>query len=265
MQTARSKDGTAIAYDRLGSGPPLILVDGALCSRSFGPMPKLAPLLAERFTVFMYDRRGRGDSTDTKPYSKQREVEDLEALIAEAGGAAHVVGLSSGAGLALEAAACGARIAKLAIYEPPYMVRPVDAERHVGARHEEQLKRMLAEGRRGDAVKYFMRKMVGVPAVFVVMMRFIPGVWSKLKAVAHTLPYDAAIMGDFSLPTGALKSVKTPTLALSGEKSDARLRAAVDAVAQALPNSRQRTLSGQTHNVKPEVLTPVLTEFFAAS
>lgn len=264
MKTARSKDGTAIAYERLGSGPPLILVDGALCSRKFGPMPKLAPLLAERFTVFMYDRRGRGDSTDTKPYSRQREVEDLEALIAEAGGSAYVLGLSSGAGLALEAAASGLRIAKLAIYEPPYMVRPVDVERHVGAEHEEQLKDLLAKGRRGDAVKYFMRKMVGIPAVFVIMMRFIPGVWSKLKAVAHTLPYDAAIMGNFSLPTGTLKSVRTPTLAIGGEKSDERLRAAVQAVARALPNSQQRMLSGQTHNVKPEVLTPVLTEFFAA-
>jgi pimeloyl-ACP methyl ester carboxylesterase len=263
MRTARSRDGTLIAFERLGSGPPLILVDGALCSRKFGPMPKLAPLLAEHFTVFMYDRRGRGDSSDTGPYSKEREIEDLEAVIGEAGGSAFVLGLSSGAGLALEAAAAGLPIQRLAVYEPPYMVRPEDAARHVRARHEEHLKKLVAEGRRADAVKYFMRDMVGVPAIFVVMMRFMPGIWSKLKAVAHTLPYDAAIMGDFSLPEKRLKTVRTPTLAIGGGKSDARLKAAVDAVANAVPNSSRRTLRGQTHNVKPEALTPVVTEFFA--
>ena len=261
---AFSRDGTAIAYERLGSGPPLILVDGALCSRQFGPMPKFASLLAQHFTVFMYDRRGRGASTDTKPYAKEREVEDIEALIRDAGGSAFVMGVSSGAGLALEAAASGLRIGKLAVYEPPYMVRPLDSERHARADHEEQLKRLLVAGKRGDAVKYFMRQMVGIPAIFVAMMRLMPGVWSKLSAVAHTLPYDAAIMGNYSLPAARLKSVTVPTLVIGGTKSDARLRAAVEAVAQVLPDSRQRMLSGQTHNVKPEALVPVLTEFFAA-
>jgi pimeloyl-ACP methyl ester carboxylesterase len=226
-------------------------------------MPKLAPLLAEHFTVFMYDRRGRGESSDIGPYAKEREIEDLEALIGEAGGSAFVLGLSSGAGLALEAAAAGLPIPKLAVYEPPYMVRPEDSVRHRTADHETHLKKLIADGRRGDAVKYFMRDMVEIPAIFVVMMRFIPGVWSKLKAVAHTLPYDAAIMGDFTLPAGRLKTVRAPTLAIGGGKSDARLRAAVDAVANAVPNSRQRTLSGQTHNVQPQALTPVVTEFFA--
>lgn len=259
-----SSDGTLIAYERQGCGPPLILVDGALCSREFGPMPKLAPLLANHFTVFMYDRRGRGSSKDTAPYTKTREVEDIEALIREAGGSAFVLGLSSGGSLALEAAASGLRITRLAVYEPPFMVGAADLERHSGARHEEQLRLLVAAGKRGDAVTYFMRRMVGIPAVFALMMRLIPGMWTKLKAVAHTLPYDAAIMGDFSLPVGRLKSVTTPTLAVGGEKSDARLRAAVAAVANALPNGRQRELPGQTHNVKPEVLTPVLIEFFAA-
>jgi pimeloyl-ACP methyl ester carboxylesterase len=263
MKTARSRDGTLIAFERLGSGLPLILVDGALCSRRFGPMPKLAPLLAEHFTVYMYDRRGRGDSSDTEPYSKEREIEDLEVLIGEAGGSAFVLGLSSGGGLALEAAAAGLPIPRLAVYEPPYMVRPEDSARHVNAGHEERLKKLVAEGRRGDAVKYFMRDMVGVPAFVVAMMHFIPGVWPKLKAVAHTLPYDAAIMGDFTLPTDRLKAVRVPTLAIGGGKSDARLKAAVDAVASAVPNSQRRTLSGQTHNVKPQALTPVVTEFFA--
>ena len=264
MSTVISRDGTAIAFERMGSGSPLILVDGALCSRAFGPMPKLAPLLAQTFRVYMYDRRGRGESADTRPYSKEREVEDLEALIGEAGGSAFVLGLSSGAGLALEAAASGLAIEKLAVYEPPYMVSPADSARHAKANHQSQLERLLAAGRRGDAVKYFMRDMVGVPAIFVFMMRFMPGVWSKLEAAASTLPYDAAIMGDFSLPEQRLAAVRTRTLVIGGGKSEARLRAAVEAAARAVPNAQLRTLAGQTHNVKPEVLTPVVTEFFAA-
>jgi pimeloyl-ACP methyl ester carboxylesterase len=259
MNKVLSKDGTAIAYERLGIGQPLILVDGAMCSRAFGPMPKLAPLLARHFTVFMYDRRGRGDSGDTKPYSKEREVEDVEALIKAAGGSAFVVGLSSGAALALEAAASGLSIEKLAVYEPPYMVD--EGGHHAG--HEAQLNRLIAADRRGDAVRYFMRTMVNVPAVFVALMRLMPGVWPKLKAVAHTLPYDAAVMGDFSLPTRRLASITTPTLAMNGEKTQTRLQHAVQAVAKVLPNVKHLTLKGQTHNVNPRVLTPVLVEFFA--
>lgn len=262
MNTVRSKDGTAIAYDRMGSGPPLILVDGALCSRAFGPTPKLAPLLAERFTVYMYDRRGRGDSDDTKPYAKEREVEDLDAIIRTAGAPAHVLGFSSGAGLALEAAASGLDIAKLAVYEPPYMVSAENAQHHAQADHETQLNTLIAAGRRGDAVKYFMRKMVNVPAPFVLLMQLLP-MWSKLKAVAHTLAYDAAVMGDFSLPTPRLAKVTTPTLVMGGDKSDARLREAVQAVASGLLNGKLRMLKDQTHNVKLNVLSPVVLDFFA--
>lgn len=262
MKKVLSKDGTEIAFERFGSGPALILVDGALCSRSFGPMPALAPLLAKHFTVFVYDRRGRGDSGDGKSYAKEREVEDIAALIRVAGGSAFVLGLSSGAALALEAAASGLAIAKLAAHEPPYMVD--DGGHHAAADHETQLKRLIAMDRRSDAVKYFMRKMVGVPAFMVFMMRWMPGAWPKLKAVAHTLPYDAAIMGDFSLPTHRLASIKTPTLMLDGEKSDLRLRHSVQAVAKVLPNVEHLTLKGQSHMVKPEVLAPVLVQFFNA-
>ncbi len=259
-RTARSKDGTPIAYERIGSGPALILVDGALCSRAFGPMPRLAPLLAQHFTVFFYDRRGRGDSGDTKPSARAREVEDLEALIMEAGGAAFVLGLSSGAALALEAAARRLNITKLAVYEPPFMVD--QGAHHAAAGYEAQLDRMISAGRRGDAVKYFMREMVGVPAIFVVLMRLMPWIWRKLLAVAHTLPYDAAVMGDWSLPTARLASITIPVLAIAGEKTDVRLGRAVQAVVDAVPNAQHRTLRGQTHNVMPEVIAPVLVEFF---
>ncbi|PTL80260.1 alpha/beta fold hydrolase [Vitiosangium sp. GDMCC 1.1324] len=262
MDKVISKDGTPIAYEKLGSGPALILVDGALCSRKFGPMPKLAPLLAQRFTVFMYDRRGRGDSGDTQPYAKERELEDLDALIQVAGGSAFVVGLSSGAGLALEAAASGLNILKLVAYEPPYIAAQ-DAN-HAKANHEAQLKRLLSEGQRGRALKYFMRDMVGVPAFAVVMTRLMPGVWKKLEAVAHTLPYDANIMGDFTVPTARLASIQVPSLILYGGKTDAKLKKAAETAAGILPRAQRRTLDGQTHNVNPKVLAPAVTGFFTA-
>jgi pimeloyl-ACP methyl ester carboxylesterase len=263
MKTVRSKDGTTIAYDQAGQGPPVILVDGALCGRKFGPMPKLVPLLAKRFTVIHYDRRGRGDSSDTSPYAVEREVEDLAALIGEAGGSAFVHGTSSGAALALAAAASGLNIRKLALYEPPFIGNgngghqpPVD--------HRAHLARLISDGRRSEAVKYFMTKMVGSPAIFALIMPLLP-VWKKLKAVAHTLPYDAAVLGDFTVPVQRASRVSTPTLVMDGGKSPAPLRNAVAAVAKAVPNAQQRTLERQTHMVKPEVLAPVLEEFFVCN
>jgi pimeloyl-ACP methyl ester carboxylesterase len=260
MNQVRSRDGTMIAYDRLGAGPPVILIDGAFCSRSFGPMPKLAPHLARDFTVFMYDRRGRGDSGDTAPYAVKREIDDLDALIREAGGSAFVYGISSGAALALVAAASGLRIKKLVLYEAPFMVGtpahlpPVD--------HQAQLVRLIAEGRRGDAVKYYMRDIMGMPGWLVTLFRFLP-MWSKLKAVAPSLPYDSAIMGDFSLPAARAASLTMPTLVVSGDKSMPVLRAAAQRLAEAIPGAQLRTLPGQTHNVAAAALTPVLKEFFA--
>jgi len=256
MSEVISKDGTRIAYERLGSGPPIVLIDGALCSREFGPMPQIAALLAPNFTVYLYDRRGRGASGDTAPYSKAREVEDVQALIAAAGGSASVFGTSSGAGLALEAAASGVNIPGLAVYEPPF----------IGAgqtNHEQRLKGFVTAGQRAAALKYFMRDMVGAPAFMVLILPLMRGMWRKLKAVAHTLPYDAAIMGNWEVPAGRLAGMKVPTLAMHGGKSPARLRSAVEALVKVLPNVRHRELPGQTHNVSPAVLVPALREFFA--
>lgn len=259
MAQAISRDRTAIAYQRSGKGPALILVDGALCSRSFGPTPKLAPLLAQHFTVYTYDRRGRGQSGDTQPYSKEREVEDIAALIEEAGGSAFLCGLSSGGALALEAAASGLAIKKVAAYEPPFVD---DSGQHRGAEHERQLKSLLAAGNRSGAVKYFMRTMVGVPAAAVIMMRLMPWIWHKLEAVAHTLPYDAAVMNEFKVPTTRFASITIPTLVMHGSKTDVRLQKAARTVAEAVPDAQHVTLAGQTHNVKPAVLTPALVKFF---
>ncbi|MBS1521976.1 MAG: alpha/beta hydrolase [Bacteroidetes bacterium] len=256
---AISKDGTRIAYDKSGSGPLLILVDGALCSRAFGPMPKLAQLLTGNFTVITYDRRGRNESSDTKPYVVEREIEDMEALINANGGSAFVTGFSSGAALSLAAAAHGLNITKLALYEPPFMVS--NQGHHPPADAQRQLQNLIAENKRGDAVKFFMKDMVGVPGIIVFIMKIMP-VWSKLKGVAHTLPYDAAILGDFSLPEKRAASVQIPTLISGGDKSPATLREAVKKLSEVMPNSQIKMLKGQTHNVQGKAIAPVLIEFF---
>jgi pimeloyl-ACP methyl ester carboxylesterase len=259
-----SKDGTAIAFERIGNGPALVLVDGALCHRGMGPSRPLAKLLASHFTVFAYDRRGRGQSGDTSPYSVTREIEDLEAVLHEAGGAAYVSGVSSGAVLALEAARQLRGIRKLALFEAPFIVddsrRPISTE-------WARIRESIAAGRPGDAVTIFM-KAVGAPALFVALMRLMPG-WSKLKAVAHTLPYDGAFVQDNQqgkpLPAGRWDSVTVPTLVLDGGKSPTWMRHATRALSQALPNAEYRTLEGQTHMVKARAHAPVLTEFFSRS
>ncbi len=259
MKTVTSKDGTTIAYDKVGEGFPLILVDGALCNRVFGPMPKLVPLLAPHFTVIHYDRRGRNDSSNTPPYAPEREIEDIEALINAVGGSAYVFGISSGAILALDAAASGLNIKKLALYEPPYMV---DKDGHrPPADSEAQLKALIAGDKRGDAVKFFLKDMVGVPPAIVFIMGILP-VFKKLKAVAHTLPYDAALLGDFSLPVKKAASLKMPVLVSGGEKSPPRLRHAVEQLAPVILHSELKILKGQTHNVSENAIAPVLTAFF---
>jgi pimeloyl-ACP methyl ester carboxylesterase len=261
VRTVRSRDGTAIAYERSGSGPPLVLVDGALCHRRFGPMPQLAPLCARDFTVFAYDRRGRGDSGNTLPWAVEREVEDLAAVLAEAGGRASVLGVSSGAGLALEAARAGLAIEKLVLYEAPFIV---DASRPPLTDEDlRELERLLAEGKRGAAVKLFMR-IVGTPAPFVFVMSLLP-VWKKLASVAHTLPYDLAIVGGEQrgrpLCAERWSHVQVPTLVAVGGKSPIWMQSGMRALAAALPGARLRTLPGQTHMVKPQVLAPLLVEF----
>lgn len=263
MSTLTSKDGTRIAYDRLGQGPALVMVDGALCSRAMGPGSSLAPHLSSHFTVFTYDRRGRGDSTDIPPYAVEREIEDLDAVIAEAGGSAYVFGLSSGAALALEAAARGSAVTKLALYEAPFIVD--DSRAPVPDDIIQQFHVLLAEDRRGDAVRLFLRQ-VGAPSVMIALMRFLP-VWPKLKAVAHTLPYDMTIMAGHQsgqpLPAGSWAAVTMPTLVLVGEKSPKWFHNSMEAVALALPNAGLAAAARQTHMVKPKILAPQLTEFYA--
>jgi pimeloyl-ACP methyl ester carboxylesterase len=259
MDKVTSKDGTTIAFDRLGEGPAVILVSGGSVDRS--SLAALADLLAQHFTVFNYDRRGRGPSGDTPPYAVEREVEDIDAVVEAAGGSAYLFGSSSGAALALEAARqLPTRITKLALWEPPYIPEgfprpPADTAK--------TFTDLVAAGKRGDAAEYFMAKVVGMPPEFVAQARSAPW-WPAQEALAHTLAYDATIMGDYSLPTERAAQVTIPTLVLDGGASFPFLHPTAQALVAALPNGRQSTLEGQSHDVAAEVLAPALEEFFTA-
>lgn len=265
MKTVTSKDGTTIAFDRSGNGPALILVDGATQHRAIDPRTtKLAVLLAEHFTVFHYDRRGRGDSSNTLPYAIEREVEDIEALIDDAGGSAFVYGISSGAALALEAALrLGNKVRKLALYEPPYNSDP--AARETWKDYRKNLDDALAAGQRGDAMAVFL-KQVKVPGDQIEAMRREPW-WQAFEAVAPTLAYDATIMGpEAAVPVERASHLTVPALVMNGD--DATYAFMLDtamALAEAIPNAQHRTLAGQTHDVSSDVLAPILTEFFLES
>lgn len=264
MNTVVSSDGTTIAFDQVGQGPALILVDGALCDRASGPNGPLAAVLAEHFTVLTYDRRGRGDSGDTAPYSVEREIEDLEAVLKEAGGTAYLYGISSGGVLALEAATRGLGIRKLAVYEAPFVVD--DTRAPMPPDLAQQFTDLVSANRRGAAVRLFMTEGVGLAAVFVAVMRVLPA-WSRLKALAHTLAYDMAVLGDDTgtggpLPAKRWAAVTAPTLVVGGGKSPAWMQNAMRALAEVVPGARHRTLEGQMHIVKPKALAPVLVEFF---
>jgi pimeloyl-ACP methyl ester carboxylesterase len=260
MNKLFSKDGTEIAYDKQGQGLTVILVDGALGFRSFGPMPELAKLLSTHFTVVTYDRRGRGGSGDNKPYAVEREIEDIEALIDEGGGSAYLYGISSGACLALEAAIkLGYKVKKLALYEPPYKSGETAPEEW--REYNKQLRELLTAGRRGDAVALFMT-LVGVPAGQIEGMRQAP-MWSIFEAIAPTLAYDAATMGeDRSVPTERASRITASTLVMHGGAGYAFMKDTALTLGKAIPNAEFRTLEGQTHAVASQVIAPVLAEFF---
>ncbi|BFV60571.1 alpha/beta hydrolase [Kitasatospora sp. CMC57] len=254
-----SADGTTIACTATGSGPAVVLVDGALCHRAFGPAQAVAEQLAAHHKVYTYDRRGRGD---TAPYTVDREVEDLAAVIAAAGGTAAVVGVSSGAALALRAAASGIGISRLAAFEPPFSTDDGQRARFTG--YAAGLSADLAEGRRGDAVARFMT-FVGAPEPMVEQLRSSP-VWPAFEAVALTLAYDAEVLGGASgadVPADVLAWITVPVLVLDGGASPELLRAAARAVAAAVPDAESRTVPDQTHDIAADVLAPALLKFFA--
>jgi len=262
-RTTTSGDGTTIAYTKLGSGPPLILVDGAFCYRENGPTSQLAPLLAEHFTVFAYDRRGRGASGDAPVYAIEREVDDLRSIVSEAGGPAFVVGISSGGALALQAVARGVSLRGLILYEPPFVQE--DGHPMSFDMRKRRLNQFVAAGDRVGAVRFFMTHIYGAPKPFVAVMPLIMrSAWKKNQSVALTLPYDLTLMEDWSILRDRSRSVTVPTLVLGGEKSPAPLRAAVATVAGALPNARRMYLHGQDHMFSAPAVAPVIIDFFSS-
>jgi pimeloyl-ACP methyl ester carboxylesterase len=266
MPTVTSRDGTSIGYDAVGQGPALIVVDGATGYRgAFGGGSELAQLLAPHVTVYTYDRRGRGESSDTQPFAVAREVEDIEALIDAAGGAASLYGMSSGGALALETAlALPGKVKKLAIYEVPYD----NSDAGIAAWHSYRTKldELTAAGQRGDAVALFMQ-FVGVPADMIAGMRQSP-MWPSLEAVAPTLPYDAAALGaDRTVPTARATALTIPTLIMDGGASYEMMpfmRATAEALTKAIPQAKHQILEGQQHDVDAKVVAPVLAAFFAS-
>lgn len=257
---ATSRDGTKIAFEKTGRGPAVIVVSGALSHRGLYRDPSLAARLSEHFTVYLYDRRGRGESTDVQPYAVEREIEDLEALIDDAGGSAYLYGVSSGAALALQAAAKAgaAKVAKLAIYEPPY-----GQEKQAFARQKQRVTELVRTGEPGDAAAFFMSA-IGTPPDALDAMKRSPE-WEAIKKIDFTLAYDFAVLGDGEVPQEIVKAIRVPTLVMNGEKSMDFMHPTADRIAALIPHAQRETLKGQTHQAAGEAMAPVLIEFFTGS
>jgi len=257
MRRVRSRDGTELAVETSGSGPPLVVVNGALSDRS--SVTPLRPLLDARFTVIGYDRRGRGDSGDTLPYSPERELEDFAAVIEAAGQPVFVFGHSSGAILALRAATNGVSMRRLVVNEPPFILPgtrplpPPDVTARIAGR--------IAEDDREGALRIFFVEQVGLPPPAFESMKASP-MWTRTVALAHTVPYDSELAGDSALPAAALAKLSLPTLVLHGTRSAPWLAETARALAAALPKAQVKALEGQAHSTAPDVLAPLLVGFF---
>ncbi|MGE5291156.1 MAG: alpha/beta fold hydrolase [Micromonosporaceae bacterium] len=257
-----SADGTTIALERKGQGPPVILIGGAFNDRT--TVAGLASVLAPTFTAVAYDRRGRGDSGDSGTYAVEREIEDIAALIGHVGAPVKVFGHSSGAILAIDAAAAGLAIDRLVLYEPVYVIE--NTRPRAGADLADRLRALIGQDRRDDAVTLFLTEGVAVPAEMVEGMRANPQMWGLFTKIAHTLPYDVTICGPGAvMPADRLAAIEIPTLAIGGSLSPEALTAPARAVANAIPGARHITLEGQDHGVlnQPEALRALLTEFFS--
>ena len=256
---ATSKDGTRIAFEKTGSGPAVIVVSGALSHRGLYRDP-LPARLAEHFTVYLYDRRGRGESTDVQPYAVAREIEDIGALLDDAGGSGYLYGVSSGGALALQAAATlgSSKVTRLAIYDPPYGQESADF-----ARQKQRVNELVRTGERGEAAAYFLSA-IGTPPEALEAMKRSPD-WEAIKKIDFTLAYDYDVLGDGDVPREIVKTIRVPTLVMTGEKSMDFMGPAADRIAALVPQSQRKVLTGQAHQVEAEVMVPVLVEFFTGS
>lgn len=262
MASVISKDGVKIAFEKTGSGPAVIIVGGALSDRNGGK--PLAARLAGHFTVYVLDRRGRGESTDAKTYAVEREIEDLAALINDAGGSAYLYGVSSGAALVLQTAAKlgPVKVPKLALYEPPYASTD-EKQKEEFAGQKRRVNELIKTGKPGDAAAYFMTA-IGTPPEALEKMKASPQ-WEAMKKIDFTLAYDYAVLGDGTVPQAIAKAIAVPALVMDGEKTMEFMHATADQVAKLIPGAARKTLKGQTHQAAPEVAAPVLIEFFKRS
>ncbi|WP_430787974.1 alpha/beta fold hydrolase [Actinoplanes sp. G11-F43] len=259
MTTTRSTDGTAIDFTRSGTGPAVVITGGALNDQA--AMAPLADLLATRFTVYNYDRRGRGASGNTEPYQVERELEDLRHMIELAGGSAYVFANCSGGAIAIEGAARGFPVTKLAMYEPPFIIE--GQRRKVEDRYRERLGRMLDEGRRGEAIRYFMSEAVEMPPETIARVGSSPA-WEWLEGMAPSLRYDAEVMGDYRLPLGRMARITCPVLVMDGAASPDWARNTVQSLVDAAPRAQRESLDGQDHNLNADVVFPVLEKFLVS-
>lgn len=261
MNYVRSKDGTKLAYNKTGAGPPLIYITGASCFRSFSPILKAVKVFSQHFTVYNYDRRGRGDSSDTAPYTVSKEVDDLEALIDACGGKAFLYGHSSGAVLALEAALrLEEKIDQVIVYDPPY-VHTKSYKANYQALAEEVMVQ-LSQKNNKQAMKTFLSG-IGMPKFFVWFLPLFPG-WRTMHTLAPTLAYDIELTKDFP-PLDRFKEIKLPTLVLVGSKSPESIRVVGEEIAKAIPNAAFEKVAGQDHMINAKVLLPKFIRFFGTS
>ncbi|MFL5861510.1 MAG: alpha/beta fold hydrolase [Solirubrobacteraceae bacterium] len=255
MHTLTSADGVTIAYERSGRGPALVIVNGALSTRQ--AVAPLTSLLESEFTVYRYDRRGRGHSSDSDSYAVERELEDLAAVARTAGDAPYVYGHSSGGALSLEAAATGVSMRGLVVHEPPYVPGPPTSPETA-----DDLSALVAGGRRDEAVERFLGN-TGVPETMLAQIRASP-VWGAMLGLAHTLPYDVRLCNEGRVPAERLAQIPCPVLATVGSLSAPWALEAARAVAAAIPDGDWRTLEGQSHAIVPDVLAALLRERFAS-
>lgn len=261
MAHVKSKDGTLIAFDKEGTGPAIIVVNGALSYRKVYDDKPLASALSKNFTIYTFDRRGRGESTDTKPYNVEREIEDIEALIRDAGGSAYLYGVSSGAALSLLTGARlgNEKVLKMVLYEPPYGSDSEKDKQDVAA-NQKRIEELISKNKRADAMTFFFTA-IGVPPKGLEGLRKSPE-WPLMESVAHTLLYDYAILDDGAIPVDAAKKAKMPTLVMYGEKSFDIMSDAAENLSKIMPNAQLKALKGQTHQASPEIIAPILSEFF---
>ena len=251
-----AKDGTRIAFEKVGKGPALVVVGGALSQRNGGKA--LAGKLMDRFTVYTYDRRGRGESSDTKPYAVDREIEDLDALIAQAGNKAYLYGVSSGGALVLQTAAKlgPEKVPRLALYEPPY-----GQDARAFNQQKDRVNQLVETGKPGDAAAFFLSA-IGMPPQVLEDMKRSPE-WEGMKKIDHTLVYDYEVLGDGNVPD-SIERIRVPTLVMVGEKAMPFMHPSADRIAELVPNAQRTTLKGQSHQASPDVVAPLLSEFFGA-